>query len=77
MAELEINPLSSTYNLTYLKAIHYYLFNDVYQWAGFAIQWSAISGEAMANACRKGRTTTPDYRDLIKLNTIEPDSMPD
>lgn len=162
MAELEINPLFGTYDLTHLKAIHSYLFNDVYQWAGverqteiskggqlflpykeipgkaaeifsefhaeanlvglpksefveragyyfgiincihpfregngrvqrilfnqlatdagFAIQWSAISSEAMANACRKGRTTTPDYRDLIKLfrlNTIEPDSMPD
>jgi len=43
------------------------LFNQLAADAGFAIEWAAISGESMANACRKARVDFPDYQDLIKL----------
>lgn len=36
LAELRANPklISKTYNLSHLQAIHRYLFQDVYEWAG-------------------------------------------
>ena len=32
--ELAINPLHGSFDLAHLQALHYYLFQDVYEWAG-------------------------------------------
>ncbi len=43
------------------------LFNQLAEAAGYVIEWAAISGEQMAQACRLGRMDEPDYRPLQKL----------
>lgn len=50
------------------------LLNQLAQLNGYAIEWSSMSGEAMAVACRVARTEEPDYRPLqrlISLNTVD------
>lgn len=46
------------------------MFDQLAELSGFAFQWSAVSGEQMALACRAARRQPPDYAKLERLLTI-------
>ena len=51
------------------------LLNQLADSNGYAIEWSEISGDSMAKACREARTTDPDGKKLqrlIALHTVKP-----
>lgn len=50
------------------------LLNQLAELNGYAIEWAAISGEAMVLACRAARMDEPDYwplQRLLSLNTVD------
>lgn len=43
------------------------LLDQLAELSGFAFEWSGVSGEQMAQACRKARQDTPEYDALQRL----------
>lgn len=43
------------------------LLDQLAELSGFAFEWSGVSGEKMAQACREARQDTPDYGALVRL----------
>lgn len=74
---LEDLPVRLAYYLGRINAIHPFregngrtqrIFIDQLSVAvGYVTEWSGISGDAMAKACRSARTQNPIYTDLTKL----------
>lgn len=46
------------------------LLDQLAELSGFAFEWSGVSGEQMAQACRKARQDTPEYDALQRLLRI-------
>lgn len=46
------------------------LMDQLAESSGYAFQWSAVSGEQMAEACREARQQTPAYRKLERLLAV-------
>lgn len=46
------------------------LLDQLAEISGYGFEWSAVSGEQMARACRDARLVTPDYSRLVRLLTL-------